>query len=146
MGSMINHVEWFNKVSQNASGREAALKADITVSTLNRQLSVNHLSAEYVIALARAYDEPPVKALAATGYLLPTEVSDISMEEMSDLLTDQQLIRLLAMRIDDDPSAWFGTFGELAEEGADVFELSQYAADDRVPEPEEGDDDYGPGA
>ncbi len=166
MGSM-EHNEWFKLTTGGASGLEASKLAQVTTSTLNRQLSKNEISPENVIAIARAYGQNPAEALSATGYLTPDEVSGVSVESLAELLSDQQLIRALAHRIDADPAAWFGTFGELADDSADELASSpkivpeyyvpemeviienprdvrtlDYVADSSPDEPEEGDDDY----
>ncbi|AIT60153.1 hypothetical protein [Corynebacterium doosanense] len=150
----MEHTEWFNVLTSNASGLEASRRAGITTSTLNRQLSRNALSAESVIHLARAYGANPTEALAATGYLTSEEVVGASPEALAELLSDRALIRAVARRIDADPAAWFGTFGELADEDPDanVHQLHpadtpgvhdlKYVADSSPDEPEEGDDDY----
>lgn len=144
MGHM-QHVDWFNRITGNASGREAASKAHVTISTLNRQLSAGRLSAEYVIEISRAYGVSPVKGLAATGYITHEEATGVSAAASADLLSDPDLIRSLAYRINADPEAWFGTFGELADEEAEVIDLGVYAADSSPDEPEEGDEGFGEG-
>lgn len=144
MGHM-QHVEWFNRITGNASGREAASKAHVTISTLNRQLSAGRLSAEYVIEISRAYGVSPVEGLAATGYITHEEATGVSAAASADLLSDPELIKSLAYRINADPEAWFGTFGELADEDAEVIDLGVYAADSSPDEPEEGDEGFGEG-
>lgn len=141
----MNHRNWYRRLTGGEAERAAALAAGVTPSTLHRQLAAGQLSAENVISLARAYGQSPVKALAATGHLEQDEIADVPLDELGELLTDQQLIRLLAHRIDADPSAWFGTFGELSGEGAEILELGSYAADSSPDEPEEGDEGYGEG-
>lgn len=110
---MTEHKEWFEKLTQNASGRAAADLADISPATMNRQLARNALSAETVIALARAYGRSPVRALLETGYLLPEETGMPSPEELLQSLTDQQVIADVARRIDSEPAHWLGTFDEV---------------------------------
>ena len=144
MGHM-EHVEWFNRITGNASGREAASKAHVTISTLNRQLSAGRLSAENVIELSRAYGVSPVEGLAATGYITHEEATGVSAAESADLLSDPELIKALAYRINADPAVWFGAFGELADEDADVIQMGAYAADSSPDEPEEGDEGFGEG-
>lgn len=156
MGSM-EHVRWFARVTNDASGLEASKRSGVTTSTLNRQLKNGHLSPESVIAIARAYDVSPVESLAVTGYLTTKEASGIEGEAMAQLLTDRQMIRDLARRINADPAAWFGTFGELEDDdtGASVSKLPErstdpedsvgplpYVADSSPDEPEMGDDGY----
>lgn len=115
---MTEHKEWFEKLTQNASGRAAADLADIAPATMNRQLARNALSAETVIALARAYGRSPVRALLETGYLLPEETGMPSPEELLRSLSDQQVIADVARRIDSEPAHWVGTFDEVVERGS----------------------------
>lgn len=162
MGHMSKHVQWYKRLTDGDTERTAALKAGVTTSTLNRQLAKGSLGAEVVILLSRAYGENPVMGLAATGYLTSDEATGLKAGDISELLTDQQMIRALALRIDADPEAWFGTFGELADEEPENELASlrskkqadshsdvtpaRYAASRRKRQPEEGDDDYGDGA
>lgn len=115
---MTEHKEWFEKLTQNASGRAAADLANISPATMNRQLARNALSAETVIALARAYGRSPVRALLETGYLLPEETGMPSPEELLRSLSDQQVIADVARRIDSEPAHWVGTFDEVVERGS----------------------------
>ncbi|MEJ6013784.1 hypothetical protein WG936_08045 [Corynebacterium sp. H127] len=119
----MKHTEWFRILTSGASGLEASTKAGITTSTLNRQLSKGELSAEFVIALARGYGQNPAEALAATGYLTMEEVAGVSEEALAELLTDRQVIRIAALRINSDPDAWFGTFGELEPEDESITDI-----------------------
>ena len=136
MGHMEAHKAWFSRLTREASGRQAAIKADISISTLNRQLAKDEISADYVIALARAYGASVTAALVATGYLRPHETSYQSLTDVAEVLSDQALIRELARRIDSDPSAWFGTFAELTEDGpdvqAEVYDLDDQGRNDRI--------------
>lgn len=115
---MTEHKEWFEALTKNASGRAAADLADIAPATMNRQLARNTLSAETVIALARAYGRSPVRALLETGYLFPEEAGMPSPEELLQSLSDQQVIADVARRIDSEPAHWSGTFDEVVEREA----------------------------
>lgn len=157
MGYMTDHSTWYRRITGDATERAAALRSGVTTSTLNRQLAKGELSAEVVIKLCRGYGVNPVEGLAATGHLTHEEATGMTADSTAELLSDPDLIRTLAYRINADPQAWFGTFGELADENdelaarrsntsdSDVDSLP-YAANRREVEPEEGDDDYGPGA
>ena len=159
MGHMsTQHTQWFSHLVADDTQRAAAARSGVTNSTLSRQIARGTLSAEIVIALARAYDQSPVHALAATDYLTDAEALGGDEAAMVQTFSDQALIRELARRIDADPAAWFGTFGEVATPGAPVTDLADrrtdtpdvageledvpYAADGSRTEPEEGDDDY----
>lgn len=99
--------------------RAASLRSKVTTSTLNRQLAKNELSADTVIKLCRGYGASPVAGLAATGHITEEEATGVPLDAISELLSDQELIRTLAYRVNMDPAAWFGTFGELAQDTED---------------------------
>lgn len=124
MGYMESHKVWFSRLTDDASGRQAALLAGISVSTLNRQLAKDEISAEYVIALARAYGASVTGALMSTGYVTANEIAQQEVADLVEVLSDQALIRELARRIDSDPAAWFGTFGELADDSPSEGSMS----------------------
>lgn len=158
MGHMSKHTQWFSQLVGDDTQRTAATRSGITSSTLSRQVARGEFSAEVVIALAHGYGQSPIYALAATGYLTDVEALGGDEESMIQVFSDQALIRELARRIDADPAAWFGTFGEIATPDASVTDLADrrstppdvaggledrpYAADSSRTEPEEGDDDY----
>lgn len=149
MGYMKDHNDWYAETTKGDSERTVALRSGITTSTLNRQLARGQLSEDAVIKISRAYGVWPPAGLAATGYLTAEEASGVDASAAADLLSDRELIRQLARRINADPAAWFGTFGELADE-ATVHELPPtldveglpYASDSSKTEPELGDDDF----
>lgn len=104
----MDHTSWYKRTTNNAPGRSAAMKAGVPVATLNRQLARGVISAENVIAIARAYNQAPTSALLATGYLRSGEVS--AVEDVGTLLnslTDFDLVRALAQRISPQAKAWF---------------------------------------
>lgn len=117
MGHMTTHNQWYKRLTNGATERAAAILSGVTTSTLNRQLAKGKLSADVVILLSRAYGESPISGLAATGYLTADEAVGMPTDSLTELLTDQQLIRSLALRINADPSAWLDTFGELEDAG-----------------------------
>lgn len=122
---MTAHTNWYKRLVGNDPELTAAKRAKITTSTLNRQLSKGTLSAENVIALARGYEQNPVEALAATGFITSSEATS-NPQEAARLLTDQELIRELARRVDDTPGVWDQTFDQ-AMTNAAVVPLHQKA-------------------
>lgn len=104
----MDHKAWYDRITDNAPGRSAAMKAGISVATLNRQLARGVISAENVIAIARAYNQAPVSALLATGYLRSGEVSPVTdLKALLDSVGDRELIHTLALRINANAEAWF---------------------------------------
>lgn len=145
MSYMTDHTEWFNRITNNASGRTAATAAGIPIATLNRQIGRNEISAENVIAIARAYGARPVAALVQTGYLEPSEAGDVTIAEVAELLSDQDMIRIMAYRINKDESAWEGTFDEVIESATDTTKHQWnglQAVADGSPDHEEEDSDF----
>ncbi|MBC3186312.1 hypothetical protein H7347_06960 [Corynebacterium sp. zg-331] len=108
----MEHTKWFTRLTNGASALAASKQASpqLNNATLSRQLNRGTFSAEVVIALARGYNASPVEALAQTGYLRTSEATGQAPEAIAQLLSDQDLIRELARRIDDDASAWSDTF------------------------------------
>lgn len=130
MSHMNKHMNWLSNLTKSDSGRTIALRSKLSVATINRQIGREELSAENVIAIARGYDQSPVEALALTGYITQEEATGVPQDAVGDLLTDQQLIRILASRIDDDEDAWAGTFTEVVEKGKSEDEPTPRRASD----------------
>lgn len=132
----MEHSKWFERITAGDSALNASKTARprLNNATLSRQLNKSQISAENVIAIARGYGQSPVEALAQTGYLAADEASGLPRESLADLLTDQELIRALALRVDDNEDAWEGTFTEV------VDNVSHLPSNDRVP-PRPADED-----
>lgn len=131
MVHMSNHNKWFTETTGNASGRAAAELAGIPPATLNRQLAKGELAAEFVIAIARAYKTSPVTALVATGFITLDEVDGTSLGDALRFASDQDLVRELAHRIDDEPTHWEGTFDDVVDRSASPT-LQAVPSDDDV--------------
>lgn len=136
MRHMKTHMQWLTRLTAGDSGRTIAQKAGASVATINRQIGKEEVTAENVILIARGYGQSPVEALTQTGYLTADEASGLPRESLADLLTDQELIRALALRVDDNEDAWEGTFTEV------VDNVVQIPSNDRVP-PRPADEDTG---
>lgn len=141
------HSEWFKRVTRGDSNRQVANRAEVSDATLGRQIREGELKPDIIIRIAQAYDESPVIALVDLGFIsarwmneigTTTALSRASDEELTDELLRR--LRLIPNEPADDLAAKRSSAGT-----PDVQDLD-YAADHRVPEPEEGDDDYGPGA
>lgn len=114
MRYMNEHEEWLSSITQE-SGRAIALKAGLSPATLNRQIGKGEFTAETVIAIARAYHQSPITALTQTGYLTTSEASGLTTEELGDLLTDRDLIALLAKRVKAGTPYWDQPVSEALE-------------------------------
>lgn len=116
---MTNQEDWLLSVTGGASRRQIAAAIGRPQTTFNRQADEGRFDAGTIIAIARHYGANPIIALVETGYLNSGEASNMSMKEVAKLLTDQQLVKELARRIDANAAAWAGTFDEVIESGPD---------------------------
>lgn len=109
----MKHREWFGLTTNGDSLRRVEERTGLQRSTITRQLDRDELDANHVIAIAREYGVNPVHALADTGHLTHEEAHILPFRD--EMVSDQQLIRTLALRIDNNPGAWEGTFDEVIE-------------------------------
>ncbi|MDO5099326.1 MAG: hypothetical protein Q4D85_11325 [Corynebacterium sp.] len=117
-----------------------------------------------VIALCRGYGKSPVTGLIETGYLNEWETEGVGIPYALQKATNQQILDEILKRSDPEARLLFTNDADpnvidLAEDQAEfnpasvthIDDLShvrgsRYAADRRMREPQEGDDDYGSGA
>lgn len=91
--------DWLDQVIGTDSNRAAAEKAGIEQSSLLNRRKRGGVTAEDVIAIARAYNRPVVEALVATGFLTSNEAFDSNMRstlaEASDANLANEILRRL---------------------------------------------------
>ena len=141
------HIEWFKRVTRNDSNRRASELADISAATLGRQLKAGELSADLIIKIAQAYDESPVVALVDLGLVSAKWMREIGTTTALSRATDEELTDELLRRLNliaDEPVDDLAA--RRSNKNTSHVEPAPYAANRRELEPEEGDDDYGPGA
>ena len=146
-GMKQTHTDWYRRVTRGDSNRQVSSLAGISDATLGRQLRAGELSADLIIKIAQAYNESPVVALVDLGFVSAKWMQEIGTTTALTRATDEELTDELLRRlklIDDAP------VDELAARRSNTppasVEPLPYAANRRKLEPEEGDDDYGPGA
>lgn len=139
---------WLTDLIGDDTRRTASKKSGMAESTLSRQLSRGHLSPEMVIALCRAYGVSPVQGLIDTGYLHPWEVEGPDVAIALRSATNQAILDEIMRRSDPEARHLFGNETTDNVVGLDPATPwpQDYAAQQRDPEPEEGDDDFGSGA
>lgn len=120
---MSTHEQWVQDVTAGASRRQVSSAIGMPQSTYNRQANAGRFDAETIIAIARAYGAHPVESLTKLEFLTVDEAAPMSLADAARLLTDQQLIRELARRVDSDESAWAGTFDDVVESVGSVTEI-----------------------
>lgn len=148
----MKHSEWLTTTTGD-SVRNVAITIGAAPRTLATQLEKERISPENVIKIAEAYDAHPVGALVATEYLDPRWAEDVDPEMAVRELTDEQLANEILRRLRDvrgDHDTFHAPIADLDARRSNTrrsdVEPAPYAANRRKPEPEEGDDDYGPGA
>ncbi|AKK07470.1 hypothetical protein CMUST_15910 (plasmid) [Corynebacterium mustelae] len=117
-----------------------------------------------VIALCRSYGRSPITGLIENGYIHEHETDGIGIEYALRKATNQQILDEILKRSDPearllftndaDPNVIDLAEGPVEFNPASVTHIddlshvrgSRYAADRRMREPQEGDDDYGSGA
>ncbi|MCT1450614.1 hypothetical protein [Corynebacterium sp. p3-SID1194] len=143
----MEHTEWMKRVTRGDSYRRVAELAGVNDRTLANQMRAGELRPELVIKIAEAYEESPVIALVDLGFMSARWITEPGVVTALSRATDEQLTDELLRRlrlIEDVP------VDELAQRRSNTSEpgvqVEGYAANRRQAEPEEGDDDYGPGA
>lgn len=127
--------------------REVARRAKIPGKTLANQVNAGSLKPENIIKIAEAYNESPVYALVDLGFISARWVNEPGIITAISRATDEQLTDELLRRlrlISDEPVDTLAARRSNTTY-SDVTPLP-YAASNRTPQPEEGSDEYGPGA
>lgn len=147
----MNLTQWIEQVTGGATPQEIAKAAKLPVRTVQHQLSTGRMSLENKILIGVAYRHHPMRTLVEWEVVNPEWASVPDIEAALRLageeqLADEVLRRMLSGRND----AFDVTVDELAARRSNTppsdVEPLPYAANRRPLEPEEGDDDYGPGA
>lgn len=111
---LMDFKAWIEGLPGSPLVTQAAEKAGIDRSTISRQLKRGLVSAENVIALARAYGAPAGQALIDTGYLTARDLEGVGVVAALGRASNQQLLEEIMQRI--DPSAV-----RIFDGGADVI-------------------------
>ena len=95
----MNMRDWILSLPSSPLPTQAATAAGIDISTISRQLKRNHISAENVIKLCKAFGKSPIDGLIETGYLSPT-AQEISISSALRDATNRQLAAEVTRRMD----------------------------------------------
>lgn len=96
----MNMRDWILSLPSSPLPTQAATAAGIDISTISRQLKRNHISAENVIKLCKAFGKSPIDGLIETGYLSPTDAQEISISSALRDATNRQLAAEVTRRMD----------------------------------------------
>lgn len=147
----MKHSDWLNETTGNASPREIGKKTGISFRTVHDQSARDKLSAENVIKISEAYDVHPVTALIDCDLLAAKWATASDPVAAIREVSDEQLADEVLRRMQIGSHMEFETpINELEQRRSNRatpnVEPTQYAASRRTRQPEEGSDDYGPGA
>lgn len=147
----MNLTQWIEQVTGGATPQEIAKAANLPVRTVQHQLSTGRMSLENKILIGVAYRHHPMRTLVEWEVVNPEWASVPDIEAALRLAGEEQLAdEVLRRMLNGKTDAFDATVDDLAARrsntsDSDVDSLP-YAANRRKVEPEEGDDDYGPGA
>lgn len=98
----MEHEAWIKSLGPDLTPTTAAKAAGLSYSTVLRQVERGRLSADNVIAIARAYKAGIVDSLIATEHISPDEVDVVGVTEALGYATNQQLLDEVNGRVDPD--------------------------------------------
>ncbi|MFT4088167.1 MAG: helix-turn-helix transcriptional regulator [Gordonia sp. (in: high G+C Gram-positive bacteria)] len=98
----MNFKEWIEGLPGEPLVTQAAERAGIDRSTISRQLKRGVISAENVIALARAHGKNEVDALVETGYVTAEAASHAGVPQALGYATARQLLDEIRARVDPE--------------------------------------------
>lgn len=147
----MNLTQWIEQVTGGATPQEIAKAAKLPVRTVQHQLSTGRMSLENKILIGVAYRHHPMRTLVEWEVVNPEWASVPDIEAALRLAGEEQLAdEVLRRMLSGKNDAFDVTVDELAARRSNTppsdVEPLPYAANRRPLEPEEGDDDYGPGA
>ena len=153
---VVNLHEWLTEITDGASAGEIADHAHLPRRTVQHQISTGRMSLENLVAIAVAYSHHPLRTLIEWDVVNPEWERIPDIEAALRLATEDQLADevLRRMKLGVESDALTTPVDKIAhlddrrpvtptvtDEDEDAF-----AASDAPVEPEEGDDDFGPGA
>ena len=147
----MNLTQWIEQVTGGATPQEIAKAAKLPVRTVQHQLSTGRMSLENKILIGVAYRHHPMRTLVEWEVVNPEWASVPDIEAALRLAGEEQLAdEVLRRMLSGKNDAFDATVDELAARRSNTppsdVEPLPSAANRRPLEPEEGDDDYGPGA
>lgn len=100
--------EYVDRILSGMAHEEAATRAGVSMATLRRWAKGEGKrppDAHSVVAFARGFGQPPIKALLAAGYLDPSDIKEGTIEvyQSRSELSDDELIGELAVRLAERP-------------------------------------------
>lgn len=109
---LMDFKRWIESLPGSPLVTQAAERAGIDRSTISRQLKRGVVSAENVIALARAYGHNEVDALVETGYVDAEAASRAGVPQALGYATNAQIYGEIMRRVDPDAVRLFRGGGD----------------------------------
>lgn len=98
----MEHESWIRSLSPDLTPTTAAKTAGLSHTTVLRQLERGHLSADNVIAIARAYKVGIVDALVQTEHISEDEVDIVGVTQALGYATNQEMLDEMRKRVDPE--------------------------------------------
>ena len=96
----MDTVKWFRRITGGDSVNAAAKAAGINQPTLARQINAGTISAENIVAVARAYKADPIEGLIISGLVTEEEVrahsADVILRDLDDRIIANEVWRRMA--------------------------------------------------
>lgn len=117
--------EWLNNLPNSPTASQAADKAKVSKATFLRHQKKGMTTAEYAIAIARAFDVNEVLALRDLGFITDKAVRNASSVIDLHKVTNQQLLDEVLRRSDPEAVRLFGDPTGEAIDYEPIDELAQ---------------------
>lgn len=122
---LMDFKKWIETLPGEPLVTQAAERAGIDRSTISRQLKRGMVSAENVIALARAHGHNEIDALIETGYVASEALAGAGIPQALAQATNQQILDEISQRMDPEAVRLFQGDGDVITPrfGGDVAPL-----------------------
>lgn len=117
---------WLDELTGGDSQLQAATRAKISQTTLNRRLASGRLTADQVIQLCRAYGRPPAQGLYETGLLHAAELDAPSPGLILPNIHTRELLNELTKRVLGDQLLAHSNAANQQDTGATVEHMDDY--------------------
>lgn len=84
-------IRWFDRITGDDTPNAAAKRSGVNQPTLSRQIKAGALSAEVIVAIARAYDADAIEGLIIGGLITEADVRKHGAEVLLEQITDRRI-------------------------------------------------------
>ena len=132
--------EWYRSTVGDDSENAVATKAQIHQRTLNGQRRKGSLSAETVVAVAKAYGRDVLDALVVCGLITEEDIRRHGIRESLASATDEEIANEVYRRLVDGSASGDLTDGHQAVTSTPIRTVPDWADDVAASDPSEDED------